>query len=305
MRVKPIKTSPGQKVSDLVGQMQFCGFGARRISTASDILERMVREKTTNFLGLAGAMVPAGMRQVVVDMLNDGWFQVFVTTGANLTHDLIEAIGGEHLIGTHTADDAALRKKEIDRIYDVFMPNKVYEKLEDWCMKQFPTFPKKMSIKQFLWEIGSRLDDKGSILYTCAKKKIPVFCPAISDCGIGMQVWNYQAQGNQMEVDAFNDLKELMDICWSSKSTGCLLIGGGVPKNHILQAMQFSPKEHSYAIQITTDRPEPGGLSGAELREAISWGKIGESAKYVDVICDATIALPLIVSTVKDRLFKK
>jgi deoxyhypusine synthase len=237
-------------------------------------------------------------------MLENGWINVFVTTGANLTHDLVEALGYRHYQGSKDVDDKALHKQNIDRIYEAYMPNEVYEKLESFCNGVFDNITNaegvsNLNIKEFLWEFGRRVP-KGSILRVCADKQIPIFCPALSDSGIGLQVWNY-IQRKKLPVDAFEDLKEILDIAWTSKRAGVFYIGGGVPKNYIQQAMQFS-KAAAYGIQVTTDRPEPGGSSGAELRESISWGKLSEDAEYVDVLCDATIALPIIHAALKERL---
>jgi len=296
-KIEHIEIKKGMSVKDLISSYSKLGFGARRIARATEILNKMIKDKEcTKFFGLAGAMVPAGMKLVVKKILDNKWADVFVTTGANITHDIVEALGNRHYIGTQNVKDADLRDKMINRIYDVYMKNEVYEDLEDFCTKIFPEIDgKEMTVKEFLWFIGSKLKDSNSILRTCYEKKIPIFCPGISDSGLGLQVWNYIQQGSLKVLD-FYDLKELIDTAWTSKKAGCLLVGGGVPKNHIIQAMQFSPKHLSYAVQITTDRPEPGGLSGAELREGISWGKLNKDAEYADVICDATIALPLIVA---------
>ncbi|MBI4447461.1 deoxyhypusine synthase [Candidatus Woesearchaeota archaeon] len=304
-KVEQIKIKPNMKVSELVKQMELSGvMGAGRIAKAAIILKEMKKDKDcTKFFGFAGAMVPGGMKDIVIDMLESGYIDVFVTTGANLTHDLIEALGYHHLQGESNVDDEELRKKGIDRIYDSFMPNQVYEGLEDFFTKNFKTLSeKRMNIKEFLWKIGSLMPKKQpSILRACFEKKIPVFCPAISDSGIGLMIWGRLAEGKKIEVDAFEDLKEILDIAWTAKKAGVIYIGGGTPKNFIQQAMQFSPiGGAAYGIQITTDRPEPGGSSGAPLKEGISWGKMNAQGKFVDVICDATIALPIIYAAVKE-----
>lgn len=299
-QVKPVKTNNKMSVNSLIKEFETAGFNARRLSESINVLEKMIKDKECNkFLGVAGAMVPAGMKQILIDMILDNWFDVLVITPANLTHDLIEHAGSFHYIGTSKADDKKLNDEEINRIYDVFMPNKAYEKLEDWCKKVFSELPEKLSVKEFLWELGKR--SPGTILHACYEKKVPVFCPAISDSGLGMQVVFWK-QEHKLSIDAFDDLRELVDIAWTSKKAGALLIGGGVPKNHIIQSLQFTPNSMSYAVQITTDRPESGGLSGAELREGISWGKLNKNAEYVDLICDATIALPIISACLKERL---
>ncbi len=306
-KVQHIKTGKNMTCGQLIDQMNKSGvMGAGKIAKAADIMETMIRDKECKvFLGLAGAMVPGGQKQIIIDMLKDGWIDVFVTTGANLTHDLIEALGYNHYQGTHMINDDELNKKGIDRIYDAFMPNEVYEGLEKFCKKAFEKMPKEeMNIKEFLWLLGKEVPDENSILRICAEKKIPIFCPALSDSGIGLQVWSYM-QEHKIKVSAFDDLKEIIDIVWTSDRNGVIYIGGGVPKNYVQQALQFSETAASYAVQITTDRPESGGSSGAELREGISWGKLDKKARYTNVTCDATIALPLISAALKERLEKE
>ncbi len=297
--VKQVNIKHGMSVKELVSEMSGSGvFGAGRVAKAVEILKGMKKDKDCKkFLGLAGAMVPGGMKEVITDMLKNGYIDVLVTTGANLTHDMVEALGFKHYQGTENVDDKLLHKKGIDRIYDTFMPNKVYEELEKFFIKNFEKLKNETSIKEFLWKIGSILE-KDSILKTCYDKKIPIFCPGIADSGIGLMIWGRIAKGENVQVKAFEDLKEMMDLAWTAKKTGVIYVGGGVPKNYIQQAMQLT-KGASYGIQITMDRPESGGSSGAELKEGISWGKMSEKGKCVNVICDATIALPLIYAAVK------
>ena len=205
-----------------------------------------------------------------------------------------------HYKGNHMVNHKELNEKGIDRIYDSFMKNDVYITLEDFFNSH--NFEGEYNIKEFMWKIGENIKDK-SILKICYEKKIPIFCPGISDSGIGLMIWGLLNKNKRIKVDVFNDLKDIMEIVWTAKKTGVIYLGGGSPKNFIQQAMQFNPLEGaSYGIQITMDRPEPGGSSGAELREGISWGKLNEKAKFVDVICDVTIALPLIVNAVVCRV---
>ncbi len=295
--VKQIKITKNMKVNDLVKEMSNAGvFGGGRLAKSVNITKKMINDKQCKvFLGAAGALVPAGMREILIDMLNKGYIDVFVTTGAMLTHDLVEALGFKHYQGSCNVDDKKLFKQGIDRIYESFMSNKVYEDLELFFSKNFNKLKTKESIKDFLWEIG-KLINKKSILNTCYKKKIPIFCPGIADSGIGLMIWGNLAKGKSCNVKAFEDLKEILDIAWTAKKTGVIYLGGGVPKNYIQQAMQFS-KGASYGVQITMDRPEPGGSSGAELREGISWGKLSNKAEFVNLICDITIALPIIYSS--------
>jgi deoxyhypusine synthase len=206
----------------------------------------------------------------------------------------MESLGESHYMGEENVDDKKLHDEKIDRIYNVFMKNQVYIKLEKFFEDNWQELEKTKNIKEFLWKLGELCPEPG-ILKKCFEKKIPIFCPAIADSGIGLMIWGRKAAGKNIDVDAFEDMKEIIDIAWTSKKSGVIYVGGGVPKNFIQQSLQFS-KGASYGIQISTDRPEPGGSSGAPLKEGISWGKMNEKAKFVDVFCDATIALPLILS---------
>jgi len=295
--IKHIKVEKDMKVLDLVESMGDIGFGAKKISKASLIMKSMFEDKDCRvFLGVAGAMVPAGMKEIIIDMLDN--VDVFVTTGANLTHDLIESLGGKHYEGSEFEDDKKLNEEGVDRIYNVFMKNSVYEKLEDFFKKNYNELRKCNDIKEFLWKLGELASGKG-ILKKCYEKKLPVFCPGIADSGIGLMMWGRLAEGKEKtNIDVFADMNDIIDFSWRAEKTGVIYVGGGLPKNFIQQSLQFS-KGADYGIQITTDRAEPGGSSGAPLREGISWGKMKGDANFVDVFCDATIALPLIYASTK------
>lgn len=301
--VKQVDVYQNMLVNDLVREMSKAGvMGAGKIAEAADILERMIKDKDCKvFFGLAGAMVPGGMRNIIIDMIETGYIDVLVTTGANLTHDLVEAIGHKHYQGNPKADDIKLNKMGINRMYDSYMNDEVYASIEDFIIQIKNTFLKRnLNTREFLFHLGSKVKAK-SILSSCYKKNIPIFCPALSDSGLGQMIFTTLIQNNILDINAFSDLLEIQDLSWKTKRAGIFYIGGGVPKNYIQQAMQFS-KGASYGIQITTDRQEFGGSSGALLREGISWGKLKHSARFADVICDATIALPLIYAAVKDRV---
>ncbi len=298
--IRHIKINSSMTVNQLVNEMMGAALGAGRLAEAVDIYEAMILGKTTKFFGLSGAMTPAGMRLIIKDLIKKSYIDVLVTTGANLVHDLIEAFGGCHYKGASQTDDVELKSQEISRIFDVFLPEPHFTIFENRILDILADIDKKeMSIRELLTEIGLRV--KNSILGVAAKKGVPVFCPAISDSAIGLQAWLY-TQTQKISVDTFKDMHEFMDICYNAQETGVVLIGGGVPKNFILQSMIVTPKSFDYAIQLTTDSPEAGGLSGATLSEAKSWGKVAERAREVTVYGDATILLPIIVAAVIERM---
>jgi deoxyhypusine synthase len=266
----------------------------------------MIQDKDcVKFFGLAGALVPAGFQKVIHDFIEEGFIDVLVTTGASLTHDIAETLGYHHLQGDLSVEevvDSELHKQELNRIYDVYLPNNVYEGIEDFVSKlEIPD--QNMPVSSFLKFLGNELpENESSILKICAEKNIPIFCPAFTDSGLALQLGFHH---KNLNLNHFKDMLKMVDLAWDTKHAGVCIVGGGVPKNFIMQSLQFCPNSAQYAIQITMDRPEQGGLSGATLHEAISWGKVNERAKFSTVIADATIALPLMLWFLKKIKIKK
>jgi deoxyhypusine synthase len=301
--VRQMEIDAGMSIEELVASMEHCGFGARRLFEATSIYEQMLGGNNTKFFALSGAMVPAGLRNVVSGLIRDGHIDVLITTGANLVHDIIESFGS-HCLGAHDSDDAALRSAGLSRIYDVFIPDEHFIKFEELMQSILPEGENPISGTEFLRILGSQISDPKSILKSACERHVPVFCPAISDSMIGLQSWLYR-QNKPLYVDTLADIKEIVDICYQADGAGIMIIGGGVPKNFALQSMLVTPRSFDLAVQLTTDTPENGGLSGATLSEAISWGKISERARYVTVYGDATITFPLIATATLSRLEKK
>ncbi|MFX1236273.1 MAG: deoxyhypusine synthase family protein [Promethearchaeota archaeon] len=302
-RVNQFEVFKNTDIVNLINASKETGFNLKRLAIACDIYKEMIEDaECVKFFGLAGALVPAGMQGIIRDFVLEGYIDVLVSTGANLTHDLAETLGYHHLQGsTNSSDisDAELHSEEINRIYDVFLPNKVYEGIEDF-VKELDIPDQQMSVSAFLRFLGEQLPNSSkSILRACADKKVPIFCPAFTDSGLALQIGFHHQKIN---LNHFKDMLTMVDLAWDAKKAGVCFVGGGVPKNFIMQSLQFCPTSASHAIQITMDRPEPGGLSGATLSEAISWGKVNREARYSTVIADATIALPLIFWYLKNAL---
>lgn len=301
--VVQVEISDRMTVGELVAAMGQAGaYNGGALARAATLWEAMVRDThTTRFFGLAGAMVPAGMGRIVSSLIERGYIDVLVSTGANLTHDIIEASGCHHYHGSASCSDITLRHDEINRIYDVYLPNEAFERFEDLLQETYASLDpaRTYGIRELLHHIGTRLPS--GILATAARKGVPVFCPAVQDSMIGLQYWLF-SQTNRITIDAFRDMQEIIDRCYGAEKAGAVLVGGGVPKNFILQSMLMTPKGFDYAVQLTGDRPDLGGLSGATLDEARSWGKVTEEAQTVTVYGDATINLPLLTAAVLERL---
>jgi deoxyhypusine synthase len=312
--VQHIKINGKLSVDQLIHQFGNAGaFGAGRLSEACDVYEQMVRdEECTVFLALAGAMVPAGMRSIIADLIREQLIDVVVSTGANMVHDAIEALGGHHYKGHWAVDDYMLYKYHIYRIYDVFVPEEDFTRLDYRLAQMFDEIAaenngKRLSSREFAWELGKRLKDKNSILRAAYETGTPLFLPAVRDSEFGFIHWLHASRENcqnELLLDAFKDVPEIVEICKQSPRNGMVVIGGGVPRNTVQSAALASKRGMDYAIIITMDRPETGGLSGSTLTETISWGKVKSKADKVMVFGDAMVFFPLIVASVVERLGK-
>jgi deoxyhypusine synthase len=286
-------------------------FGAGRLARACNIYEKMLRDKDcTVFLALSGAVVPAGMRTLVTDLIRARLVDVIVSTGASMVHDVIEALNGHHYKGSWTADDRELYRYHIFRIYDVFVPEEAYVKLDYQISEMYREIAgerngESLSSNEFAWELGKRLKDPNSILRAAYQENVPIFIPAVRDSEFGYVHLLHASQENQkniLEVDAFKDVPLICKICGKSPKNGMVVIGGGVPRNTVQSAATAAKKGMDYAVVITMDRPETGGLSGSTLRETVSWGKVKGEADKIMVIGDALVMFPMIVASVVERL---
>jgi deoxyhypusine synthase len=295
-------------VNDLVNEMRDTGvLGAGKIGEAAELVAEMFADPDyTVFLTIAGALVPAGMRKIIRDLVDKEYVNVIVSTGANMVHDMVEALGFRHDVGTFSAEDKKLKDEDIGRIGDIYIEQKAFRHLEKWMYKILENIPEEkrshMSVAELLSITGKQIDDPESILAVAAEKNVPVICPAFVDSIVGFHLWVF-GQDKKLRIDPLLDTSTIMDKVYEAKKVGIIILGGGVPKHFALFANTFR-EGVDLAVQITMDRPEPGGLSGASLEEAISWGKIKPEGKGVNVICDATIALPLIIAAALEKIEK-
>jgi len=307
--VKHMRLQTGMSVSDLIDEMKRAGvLGAGRLGEACELLSEMFSNPDyTVFLTLSGALVPAGFRRVIHDLIEDEYVNLVVTTGANMVHDMVEALGYRHMVGSFQAEDRRLKRENIGRIGDIYVEQKAFQALEKWLYQTIEAIPEKkrqrISGAELFYEIGKRIKDRESILAAAAEKNVPIICPAFIDSIAGFQMWMF-GQDRTLRIDPFLDTKTLMDKVYEAKKVGVIVLGGGVPKHFALFGNTFREGVDA-AVQITMDRPEPGGLSGASLEEAISWGKVKPKGKAVTVVCDATIAFPLIVAAALESSEKK
>jgi deoxyhypusine synthase len=323
-----------KSVAELLDAMADTGFQGRKLGEAAKVWEAMINDPdVTILMGYAGSLSTTGQWKIVNWLIENRFIDVLVSTGANISEDIVDAMGYPYWKGDHRVNDVDLLKKNINRYYDVFGDDAEYLEMIN-LTGEFYLQAKtgyNYSSREFLFEFGKWLEAKGihSIVATAAKHGVPVFSPALVDSTYGDGALIAAGKGHNVTIDQVKDFVEWMKIGEHVKKTGVIYIGGGVPKDFIqLLAVSsvllyedrkqgergggvyreqtgeyFYP--HSYAIQITTDSPQWGGLSGCTFEEATSWGKESERGKNVACYCDATIALPLITHALADRGVKR
>jgi deoxyhypusine synthase len=319
-----------KSVSKLLAEMGRTAYQGRKLGEAVDVWEAMLKEKDLAIImGFAGSMSTAGQWKMVNWLIKNRYIDVLVSTGANVSEDIVDAMGLGYWQGSHQVDDQQLLKDDVNRYYDVYGKETDYREMEllltDFLMTVKKDYP--YTSAELLYLLGNHLNKKGvkSIVAAAAAKKVPVFCPAIADSAYGETFLMAKNQGHPIVLDSVKEFDQFVSIGEKTKEVGVVYIGGGVPKDFTqLLAISVSPKTmdegvpgrkghmrkgikeyyypHRYAIQITTDSPQWGGLSGCTLEEAISWGKIDIEGKRAVCYCDATIALPLITHALNERV---
>ena len=303
--VRDIELRGGRGVSDLVAQMEAGGgFTAKKLGVGADILRAMFRDpRCVTFLSFPAALVATGVRGVLRTLVQRKLVDVVITTCGTADHDLART-WKDYYHGEFETDDVELHRLGVNRLGNVLVPNESYgivleKKLRPWLRAMFKE-QKAWSTKELLWEFGRRADDEKSILYWCWKNRIPVVVPAITDGAVGYQLWSFWQDHKDFRIDEFRDERDLSDIVFTAKRTGALMIGGGVSKHHTIWWNQFRGGL-DHAVYITTALEHDGSLSGARVREGISWGKVKETARQVTIEGDASALLPVIVAAALER----
>ncbi len=275
------------------------GFMASHVARAVDVLVEMIRDReSTRILSFTGNLVATGLRGVLAQLAKSKWFHAVITTCGAVDHDIARGTGHEYYRGEWGYDDALLRTLDIHRLGNVLIPVENYglavEKFARSLFEELVKVKKKWSVHEILWEAGRRISDEHSILRASYEAGIPVFVPGVYDGAFGSQVvFNYSALS--LELDLVGDEKKIIELVVSSKRLGALIIGGGISKHHTIWWAQLR-EGLDYAVYITTAVEYDGSLSGAQPREAISWGKLKPTSKHVVVYGDATVLLPIIVT---------
>jgi deoxyhypusine synthase len=310
--IDPLQLEGNEQVADLIDNVYAkSGFNARRLAEAAHLYKRMLDQDTTVCLTLAGAMTPIGMSGVVNSLIKAGFIDCLISTGANLYHDMHRPFGSPMMQGDFNVDDNELADTGIARIYDVFIED------EDTLMATDKIIldtveridcSKPLSTAEFHYALGREIARKAqrpewSMLVTAAEHDVPIYTSSPGDSSIAMNLCVPRMFGKPVNLDPLKDVIETAAIVRNANKNGVIVVGGGSPKNFYFQTqptlhqifMDDTPVGHDFVIQLGTDAPHWGGLSGATLSEARSWGKVADALKN-NVICYscASMTLPLL-----------
>jgi len=297
--VKDLRVSSGTSLKELMEQYgQSGGFTSAKLAQAHDILKMMLDGECIKFFSFPACINATGTRGVIKDMVKNKLVDVIITTCGTLDHDLARQ-WKHYYKGRFDVDDADLYDQGVNRLGNVFVPNESYgivleDKLQPFLEELYAGGIKEMSTKELCWELG-KLCNEESILYWARENKIPIYIPGITDGAVGSQLWSFYQKHRDFKLDLFKDENDLADIVFTAKRTGALMVGGGISKHHTIWWNQFRDGL-DYAVYLTTAVEHDGSLSGARVREAVSWGKVNTKAKYTTVEGDATILLPLLIA---------
>ncbi len=281
------------------------GFTAKKVGEAARILEKMVAEQAYIFLSFPADIISTGARGIIRDLVRRRLVSGIITTCGTLDHDLARS-WKPYYHGDFMLDDASLRKKRINRLGNILIPDTSYgtvleKKVMPFLSDLYHSGIRNLATYELTDKLGAYVESEKSILYWAHRNRIPVFVPGITDGSVGSQLWMFWQEHKDFQIDLLKDEHMLSDIVFSVKKAGALMIGGGISKHHTIWWNQFRGGL-DYVVYLTTAQEFDGSLSGAPVREAISWGKVKSAARHVTVEGDATVTLPLIIGSLFTRL---
>lgn len=319
-RIAPTPIGRGTSIVELI-ENNFQAYNAARLREGAQLMaERMLAEDVTVGLTLTGALTPAGLGiSAIIPLIEAGFVDWIITTGANLYHDTHFGLGLAMHRGNPQISDVVLRDEGVVRIYDIFFDYDVLLSTDSFFREiiRSDEFQHEMSTAEFHYLCGKYVAERERVLgltnqsllsaaYRCG---VPVYTSSPGDSSIGMNVAAMELQGSRLRINPSADVNETAAIVLDAKrgggKSGIFICGGGSPKNFALQTepqiqevLGIEEKGHDFFLQITDARPDTGGLSGATPSEAVSWGKIDPDQLPGTVVCyiDSTVALPLITA---------
>ena len=273
------------------------GFESRNLADGLYALTDMIKdENCLKFLSFVAAITSTGLRGVIKDMIKKKWFDVVITTCGALDHDIARHFSNYNQ-GSFTMDDAELTKQNIHRLGNVLVPMESYgpiieEKIQLFLEEEYAKGTREMSTEDICRMIGSHLGED-SFLYWAYKNNVKVIVPGIVDGAVGSQIWMFSQKHTDFKLNIIKDSDTIAGLIFKAKKSGALMLGGGISKHHTLWWNQYR-NGLDFAVYITTAQEFDGSLSGALVREAISWGKVTQDAKQTTIHGEITTVLPFL-----------
>jgi deoxyhypusine synthase len=293
--IKGYDFNSGLDYSKLLDSFGSVGAQATNLSKAIEIIKEMRKNKAFIYLGYTSNMVSTGNREIIRYLVEHKLVDYLVTTCGGIEEDFIKCLG-DFKLGDFNLKGSDLRKKGINRIGNILVPNSRYCSFEDFVLPVLEKYKKEIKLpSEVIKFLGKEIDDKNSIYYWAYKNNVPVFCPAIMDGSLGDMIYFYSFKNSEFKLDIVEDTKNFNNSSIGQKKTGMIILGAGVVKHAICNANLYR-NGADYAVYINTAQEFDASDSGARPDEAVSWGKIGLNAKSVKVFGDATILFPLIVA---------
>jgi deoxyhypusine synthase len=281
------------------------GFESRNLADGLSVLAEMINEKECiSFLSFVGAIISTGLRGIIKDMIEHRWFDVIITTCGALDHDIARHFSNYNE-GSFTLDDAELNDADFHRLGNVLVPMDSYgplieKKMQMFLEEEYNNGTREMSTEDVCKMIGKHLGDD-SFLHSAYKNDVKVIVPGIMDGAVGSQIWLFAQKHSDFKLNIIKDADTLSGIIFKAKKSGALMIGGGISKHHTLWWNQYRDGL-DFAVYITTAQEFDGSLSGALVREAISWGKVTQNAKQTTIHAEATTVLPFLYSALLSKI---
>ena len=281
------------------------GFESRNLADGLDVLTVMIKDNDClKFLSFVGSIISTGLRGIIKDMIKNKWFNTVITTCGALDHDIARHFSNYNE-GSFTLDDVTLAEKNIHRLGNVLVPMDSYgplieEKMQSFLEEEYNKGTREMSTEDICKMIGDHLGED-SFLYWASKNEIKVIVPGIMDGAVGSQIWMFTQKHTDFKLNITKDADVLSGLIFKAKKSGALMLGGGISKHHTLWWNQYRDGL-DFAVYITTAQEFDGSLSGALVREAISWGKVTQNAKQTTVHAEITTVLPFLYSALLSRL---
>ncbi|RLG15127.1 MAG: deoxyhypusine synthase [Candidatus Nanohalarchaeota archaeon] len=283
------------------------GFQGTEIRNASNVIVKMRTEGAKIFLTFTSNMATSGLRGFFAQLIDLKMADVIVTTVGGIEEDIMKANGEKFPIGSFYSDDNALYEKGNNRVGNLLVENKSYEKFEDMIepmLEKLYAKKQRYTVSELLYELGLQLNDKNSILYQASHHNVPIFCPAITDGAFGFHLYSFSLKHKDFIVDVVGDFSRLLSASTYDEKKGLISLGGGVSKHHAILGTLINGGL-DYAIYMTTAHYTSGSMSGATTQEAKSWGKIKDDADAVTVIGDVSVFFPLAMCMALEELSKR